>query len=76
MAWTVVCSGGHNSFPQHYAGISSDHMPAELYNNHTALEYRLPARSQPRPPPAFVFLLDLALEPAEIEVLLEDGDDS
>jgi hypothetical protein len=45
-------------------------LPAELFASYTAVEYvpPLPPHAPPPLPPAFVFVLDLALDPAEIEV--------
>lgn len=66
-------SGERNRFPASYQGIGPEAMPAELYPVHTALEYRLPSHAPPgaappRPPPAFLFVLDTALPPAEVVV--------
>ena len=66
-------SGERNRFPTSYQGIGPETMPAELYPAHTALEYRLPSHAPPgaappRPPPAFLFVLDTALPPTEVVV--------
>lgn len=59
-------SGQRNQFPQHYAQISQELLPAELFPQHAAVEYTL---SVPVPgPPVFLFVLDLALRDDEIEV--------
>lgn len=66
-------SRGRNAFPPHYAQVSETVLPAELYAGYTVVEYAPPAPPQAPPPtpPAFVFLLDLALESTEIEVGFE-----
>lgn len=45
-------------------------LPAELFASYTAVEYvpPLPQHAPPPLPPAFVFVLDLALDAIEIEV--------
>ena len=71
---TLACllhSHGRNAFPPHYAGINEQMLPAELFASYTAVEYVPPPspRAPPPLPPAFVFVLDLALDPKEIEVM-------
>ena len=70
---TLAClhrSHGRNAFPPHYAGINEQVLPAELFASYTAVEYvpPPPPHAPPPLPPAFVFVLDLALDPKEIEV--------
>lgn len=65
-----ACSHGRNSFPPHYAGINEQVLPAELFPSYTVVEYAPPPppNAPPPVPPAFIFVLDLALDPVEIEV--------
>lgn len=66
----LLDSHGRNAFLPHYAGINEQMLPAELFASYTAVEYvpPPPPHAPPPLPPAFVFVLDLALDPREIEV--------
>ena len=55
--WICPFCYTRNHFPTHYANISPESQPAELYPNYTTIEYTV---QQPNPPPpAFLFVLDV-----------------
>mmetsp|Transcript_27066 Transcript_27066/g.76315 ORF Transcript_27066/g.76315 Transcript_27066/m.76315 type:complete len:757 (+) Transcript_27066:155-2425(+) len=62
--WICPFCMGRNHFPAHYAQISENNLPAELFQSYTAIEYCLPNRMMA--PPAFMLLCDLALPEEEI----------
>ena len=57
--WTCALCHARNAFPAHYAGISDQNLPAELFPTATTIEYQT-APSAPVSPPAYVFVLDAA----------------
>ena len=57
--WTCALCHSRNAFPAHYAGISDQNLPAELFPTATTIEYQT-APSAPISPPAYVFVLDAA----------------
>ena len=57
--WTCALCHARNAFPAHYAGISDQNLPAELFPTATTIEYQT-APSAPIHPPAYVFVLDAA----------------
>jgi len=69
--WVCPFCTARNTFPQHYADISENNLPAELYSQYTTVEYKLGAVApqfqgqQPMrtlaPPPIFVYVVDVCL---------------
>ena len=77
--WVCPFCTTRNTFPQHYADISENNLPAELYSQYTTVEYKLggqsgtggfPGANAPMrpiaPPPVFVYVVDVCL-PTEPE---------
>ena len=63
------CGAGANPFPRR---LAPDALPAELFPTHSSVEYALPvdpAEAGGPGPPALVFVVDAATEPAELAVL-------
>ncbi|KAG2545975.1 protein transport protein sec23-1-like [Panicum virgatum] len=63
------CGAGANPFPRL---LAPDALPAELFPTHSSVEYALPAdpaEAGGPGPPALVFVVDAATEPAELAVL-------
>ncbi len=54
-----------NAPPPHYAGMSEQNVPAELYPQCTSIEYTL-TRAPPPHPPVYLFVVDTCLEEMEI----------
>ncbi|CAN6303598.1 unnamed protein product [Urochloa humidicola] len=66
------CGAGANPFPRH---LAPDALPAELFPTHSSVEYALPADPAAAGgpgPPALVFVVDAATEPAELAVLKDE----
>jgi hypothetical protein len=66
--WVCPFCFHRNPFPPNYADISETNLPAELIPKYTTIEYVL-TRSQPSPPPAFLFLIDTCLPEEELQEL-------
>eukprot|EP00232_Nephroselmis_pyriformis_P024847 CAMPEP_0182870918 /NCGR_PEP_ID=MMETSP0034_2-20130328/10817_1 /TAXON_ID=156128 /ORGANISM="Nephroselmis pyriformis, Strain CCMP717" /LENGTH=212 /DNA_ID=CAMNT_0025003435 /DNA_START=155 /DNA_END=791 /DNA_ORIENTATION=- len=54
--WICQFCFNRNHFPAHYASISENNLPAELFPNYSVVEYTL--QHKPSLPPAFLFVLD------------------
>ena len=62
--WICPFCYTRNHFPAHYAGISEQALPAELFPSYTTLEYVLP---RPRAPGAcYLFCIDTCVEESEL----------
>ncbi|KAJ1377007.1 Zinc finger, Sec23/Sec24-type [Sesbania bispinosa] len=55
-----------NHFPPHYASISDDNLPAELFPQYTTVEYETPGEPAPLVPPVFLFVVDTFVIEEEI----------
>mmetsp|Transcript_42666 Transcript_42666/g.101302 ORF Transcript_42666/g.101302 Transcript_42666/m.101302 type:complete len:757 (+) Transcript_42666:368-2638(+) len=62
--WICPFCLSRNHFPAHYAQISENNLPAELFQSYTAIEYTLPHGLIT--PPAFMFVCDLSLPEEEV----------
>ncbi|PAV65308.1 hypothetical protein WR25_13039 [Diploscapter pachys] len=67
--WVCVICGSRNSFPAHYAAISEENRPPELYPNFTTIEYTL--RKATTMPPIFMFVVDTCMSAEELKSLKE-----
>ena len=47
--WTCCFCHTRQPFPAHYAGITEQNVPAELYPQYTAIEYSVPLRTPAAP---------------------------
>ncbi|KAL3678997.1 hypothetical protein R1sor_021953 [Riccia sorocarpa] len=65
--WICPFCYQRNHFPPHYASISENNMPAELFPQYTTIEYMLPGETSQ--PPIFLFLLDTCLIEEELVYL-------
>ncbi|CAM6120942.1 unnamed protein product [Calypogeia fissa] len=65
--WICPFCYQRNHFPQHYAAINENNLPAELYPQYTSIEYSLPGEIAQ--PPVFLFLLDTCLIEEELVFL-------
>lgn len=63
--WVCPHCTARNYFPQHYADISPEHRPAELFEGCTTIEYVLPSTTHV--PPIYVFIVDTAVSEDELE---------
>lgn len=66
--WVCPFCFHRNPFPPNYADISETNLPAELIPKYTTIEYVL-TRSQPAPPPVFLFVVDTCLHEEELQEL-------
>ena len=66
--WTCCFCHTRQPFPAHYAGITEQNVPAELYPQYTAIEYSVPLRT-PAAPRAYMFLVDTVCDEDELESL-------
>jgi protein transport protein SEC23 len=66
--WACPFCCTRNAFPPAYAALSEQSMPAELFPQHSTVEYtmRTPATQQP---PVFLFVVDTCLAEAELRGL-------
>ncbi|KAG6526383.1 protein transport protein SEC23-like [Zingiber officinale] len=71
--WICPLCFTRNHFPPHYAGISENNMPGELYPQCTTVEYAPPPldhlSSPPPPPPVFLFVIDTCIIEEELVFL-------
>lgn len=65
--WGCPMCQTKNIFPNTYASIDENNMPAELYGQYTTVEYVLARKVAP--PPLFLFVVDTALPTDEMESL-------
>ena len=63
--WICPLCFGRNHFPAQYNGINEQMLPAELFQEYTTIEYRLPAL-KPVYAPAYVFVVDTCLSEDEL----------
>lgn len=67
--WICPFCYQRNHFPQHYASISEDNLPAELYPQYTTIEYESSPDTGPSVPPVFLFVLDTCMIEEELGYL-------
>jgi len=67
--WICPFCLSRNQFPQQYANISQDNLPAELLGAYTTIEYIL-SRS-PGFPPIFLYVIDTCLDEDDLKALKE-----
>ncbi|KAL2319408.1 hypothetical protein Fmac_028377 [Flemingia macrophylla] len=67
--WICPFCFQRNHFPPHYASISDDSLPAELFPQYTTIEYHSAADAAPAPPPVFLFVVDTCVIEEEIGFL-------
>jgi len=65
--WVCPFCYTRNHFPQHYAGISEQNQPAELFPQYTTVEYKL--NRPPAPPPAFLLVVDTCIIEEELSAI-------
>lgn len=63
--WICPLCFGRNHFPAQYNGINEQMLPAELFQEYTTIEYKLPAL-KPVYAPAYVFVVDTCLSEEEL----------
>ena len=63
--WICPLCFGRNHFPAQYNGINEQMLPAELFQEYSTIEYRLPAL-KPVFAPAYVFVVDTCLSEEEL----------
>nr|KYP76622.1 Protein transport protein SEC23 [Cajanus cajan] len=67
--WICPFCFQRNHFPPHYASISDDSLPAELFPQYTTVEYHSAADAAPAAPPVFLFVVDTCVIEEEIGFL-------
>ncbi|PKA56113.1 Protein transport protein Sec24-like [Apostasia shenzhenica] len=67
--WICPFCFQRNHFPQHYASISEDNLPAELFPQCTTIEYDSSPGIGPTVPPVFLFVVDTCVIEEEIGYL-------
>ncbi|KAJ1427865.1 Zinc finger, Sec23/Sec24-type [Sesbania bispinosa] len=67
--WICPFCFQRNHFPPHYASISDDNLPAELFPQYTTVEYETPGEPAPLVPPVFLFVVDTCVIEEEIGFL-------
>ncbi|CAJ2664759.1 protein transport protein SEC23-like [Trifolium pratense] len=67
--WICPFCFQRNHFPPHYASISDDNLPAELFPQYTTVEYDSPGDTSPHVPPVFLFVVDTCVIEEEIGFL-------
>ncbi|CAI8608256.1 unnamed protein product [Vicia faba] len=67
--WICPFCFQRNHFPPHYASISDDNLPAELFPQYTTVEYDSPSDPAPHVPPVFLFVVDTCVIEEEIGFL-------
>lgn len=65
--WVCPLCANRNYFPTHYAAISPDHCPVELFDTSTTIEYVLPAQHEAAAAPVYIFIVDTALSEDELD---------
>ncbi|KAF8378968.1 hypothetical protein HHK36_028394 [Tetracentron sinense] len=66
--WICPFCFQRNHFPPHYASISEDNLPAELFPQYTTIEYESPTEKS-SVPPVFLFVVDTCLIEEELGFL-------
>ncbi|KAK8942285.1 hypothetical protein KSP40_PGU020394 [Platanthera guangdongensis] len=64
--WICPFCFQRNHFPQHYASISEDNLPAELFPQYTTIEYESSPDVGPSVPPVFLFVIDTCMVEEEL----------
>ncbi|KAF7849952.1 hypothetical protein BT93_L0092 [Corymbia citriodora subsp. variegata] len=67
--WICPLCFQRNHFPPHYASISEDNLPAELFPQYTTIEYASPDDRPSSVPPVFMFVVDTCLIEEELGFL-------
>lgn len=63
--WLCPLCHARNHFPPHYQGVTSEFLPAELFPDHSTIEYTLPKTALG--PPVYIFIVDVSLIEDELE---------
>lgn len=66
--WICPFCFQRNHFPPHYASISDDNLPAELFPQYTTIEYESPGEKSSLPP-VFMFVVDTCIIEEEMAFL-------
>lgn len=67
--WICPFCFQRNHFPPHYASISDDNLPAELFPQYTTIEYESSGETVSSVPSVFMFVLDTCIIEEEIAFL-------
>ncbi|XP_057981907.1 protein transport protein SEC23 C [Malania oleifera] len=67
--WICPFCFQRNHFPPHYASISDDNLPAELFPQYTTIEYQTPGDTPAAAPPVFLFVVDTCVIEEEMAYL-------
>ncbi|KAM2695332.1 hypothetical protein EV1_039844 [Malus domestica] len=66
--WICPFCFTRNHFPPHYASISDENLPAELFPQYTTIEYDS-SIEKPTSPPVFIFVVDTCMIEEELSFL-------
>ncbi|KAM1400942.1 hypothetical protein ACFXTH_027957 [Malus domestica] len=66
--WICPFCFTRNHFPPHYASISDENLPAELFPQYTTIEYDS-SLEKPTTPPVFIFVVDTCMIEEELSFL-------
>ncbi|KAG4126888.1 hypothetical protein ERO13_D10G183700v2 [Gossypium hirsutum] len=66
--WICPFCFQRNHFPPHYASISDENLPAELFPQYTTIEYQSPGEASTIPP-VFMFVVDTSIIEEEMAFL-------
>ncbi|XP_068343567.1 protein transport protein SEC23 C-like [Pyrus communis] len=66
--WICPFCFTRNHFPPHYASISDENLPAELFPQYTTIEYDS-SLEKPTSPPVFIFVVDTCMMEEELSFL-------
>ncbi|XVF41273.1 hypothetical protein PTKIN_Ptkin01aG0267500 [Pterospermum kingtungense] len=66
--WICPFCFQRNHFPPHYASISDENLPAELFPQYTTIEYQSPGEASSLPP-VFMFVVDTSIIEEEMAFL-------
>ncbi|CAN6562392.1 unnamed protein product [Malus baccata var. baccata] len=66
--WICPFCFTRNHFPPHYASISDENLPAELFPQYTTIEYDS-SLEKPTSPPVFIFVVDTCMIEEELSFL-------
>ncbi|XP_062099483.1 protein transport protein SEC23 C isoform X2 [Humulus lupulus] len=67
--WTCPFCFQRNHFPPHYASITDENLPAELFPQYTTIEYEDKLATGPSSPPVFMFVVDTCIIEEEMAYL-------